>query len=525
MTGSLTAVTILCSCTVNHLRLIFADARKTMNPISREPGPNLDARAFFADSFGLDLVSLQKLINEALAKGGDYCDVFAERSQGNWIVMEDGKVNRAYTSVNLGLGIRVLKGERTGYAFSQDLDLKSLLETARAASTLALGPGKAPRPGQKGLEIKAKGNSRDLYPLETPWEQVGLDTRMELLGRVERRMAGADTAILKTLLQFHDSSTMVLFANSEGLLRWDFKPRTGLYASCVAQRNKRRESNYADLSSRAGLELYPVDALDGLADLAVRRTLELFEAGPAPMGESPVVLAAGSAGILLHEAIGHGLEADFNRRGVSTYADRMGRMVAGPEVTVVDDGTIPFAHGAINFDDEGADSKRNVLVEKGRLVSYLHDRLSAKWYGCQSTGSGRRESYQSSPMPRMTCTFMENGPHKPEEVIAGVKKGVYCEQFTNGQVNIGAGDFSFYVKSGRAIENGKLTHPIKDVNITGNGPEALSRIAMVADDLTLAQGGFMCGKNGQTVPVSQGLPTTLVSSLNVGGAGNSGGGK
>ena len=354
---------------------------------------------------------------------------------------------------------------------------------------------------------------------------MGLKRRMELLGRVERRMAGADQAVIKTLLQFHDSSAMVLFANSEGLFRWDLRPRTGLFASCVAQKNNRRESNYADLSSRAGLELYPKEALDGLADLAARRTLELFEAGPAPVGESPVVLAAGSAGILLHEAIGHGLEADFNRRGVSTYADRMGQMVAGPEVTVVDDGTIPFAHGAINFDDEGADSQRNVLVEKGRLVSFLHDRLSAGWYGLPTTASGRRESYQSSPLPRMTCTFMENGPHQPEEVIARVKKGVYCEQFTNGQVNIGAGDFSFYVKSGRAIENGKLAHPIKDVNITGNGPRALSDISMVANDLTLAQGGFMCGKNGQTVPVSQGLPTTLVNGLNVGGSENSGGAK
>ena len=489
------------------------------------PVPLLDARYYFADNFGLDIPNLKRIIFEALAKGGDYCDVFVERSQGNWVVMEDGEVNRAYTSVSLGLGIRVLKGERTGYAFSQDLDLKSLLATARAASSLALGPGRAPKAGQKGLEITPRGNPRELYPLKTTWEEVSLKSRMELLRLVEQRLAGSDPAIIKTLLQFHDSSSMILIANSEGLLRWDLRPRTGLYASCVAQKGKRRESNYADLSSRAGPEFYPARALDGLADLALRRTLDLFDAGPAPMGESPVVLAAGSAGILLHEAIGHGLEADFNRRGVSTYADRMGEMVAGPEVTVVDDGTIPFAHGAINFDDEGADSQRNILVNKGRLVSYLHDRLSSKWYGCASTGSGRRESYQESPLPRMTCTFMENGPHEPEEVIAGVKKGIFCEQFTNGQVNIGAGDFSFYVKSGRAIENGKLTHPIKDVNITGNGPRALANITMVANDLALAQGGFMCGKNGQTVPVSQGLPTSLVHGLNVGGAGDSGGAK
>jgi TldD protein len=289
-------------------------------------------------------------------------------------------------------------------------------------------------------------------------------------------------------------------------------------ASCVAEQGGRRENNHRDITSRHGLSLYTPQLIAELADEAVSRTLSLFEARPFAAGEMPVVLAPGSAGILLHEAIGHGLEADFNRRRLSTYAERMGQRVAGETVTVVDDGTIPHAHGAIAFDDEGGDSRRTVLVDKGVLVSYLQDRLSAQWYKTSSTGSGRRQSYEYAPMPRMRATYMEAGPHHPEEIIARVKRGLYAEQFTNGQVNIGAGDFSFYVKSGRAIENGRLTHPVKDVNVTGNGPEVLSRIAMVGNDPALARAGYMCGKLGQTVPVSQGLPTTLVSAINVGGS-------
>jgi TldD protein len=330
-------------------------------------------------------------------------------------------------------------------------------------------------------------------------------------------MASADSRVKKTLLQFHDGQSRVLLANSDGVLLSDLRPRTSLFASCVAEHQGRRESNYRDLTTRTGREVYTPELLDDLAQGAVQRTLELFEAKPLQAGEMPCVLAPGSAGILLHEAIGHGLEADFNRRRVSTYAERMGQRVADSQVTVVDDGTIPQSHGAINFDDEGGESQRTVLVEKGVLRSYLHDRLSARWYKCDSTGSGRRQSFEYSPMPRMRATFMEAGPHDPAEIIASVKKGLYAVQFTNGQVNIGAGDFSFYVKSGYAIENGKLTHPVKDVNIIGNGPQALSRISMVGNDPALATAGYMCGKLGQTVPVSQGLPTTLVSSINVGG--------
>ncbi len=485
--------------------------------MSGQPAPPPGPLDYFGDAFGISAGDLDRVLRQALDHGGDYSDLYFQHSQGTWIVMEDGKVNRAYTSVSLGMGVRVLKGEQTGYAFSQELSLPAMLEAARAAASLANGGGQAP--GSRGVEVRPlrRQTRLDLYPQLRPWDQVEVPERLEILRRVGGRMAAADGRIKKTLLQFHDGQSRVLLANSEGVLLSDLRPRTSLFASCVAEQGGRRESNYRDLTTRTGREVYTPELLDQLADGAVKRTLELFDAKPLAAGEMPCVLAPGSAGILLHEAIGHGLEADFNRRRVSTYAERMGQKVAEAQVTVVDDGTIPHAHGAINFDDEGGESQRTVLVEKGVLRSYLHDRLSARWYKCDSTGSGRRQSFEYAPMPRMRATFMEAGPHDPAEIIASVKKGLYAVQFTNGQVNIGAGDFSFYVKSGYAIEDGKLTHPVKDVNIIGNGPQALARISMVGNDPALATAGYMCGKLGQTVPVSQGLPTTLVSAINVGG--------
>lgn len=479
--------------------------------------PSPAGQGFFETAFGITSQDLVRLMNEALSKGGDYCDVFFQEIKSNWIVMEDGVVNRAYTVVRLGVGVRVLKGQQSGFAFCQVLDMPAMLEAARTAASLALAGGQPP--GGKGVEVRPPKlkPGLNLYSCDEPWAQVETEKRLALLRDLGDKVAGADPRLVKTMLQFHDSSSHIMLANSEGILRQDLRPRASLVASCVAEQNGKRESNYVDVTARTGLEFFSPAKVNELAGQAVERTMRLFEAKPVSAGETPVVLAPGSAGILLHEAIGHGLEADFNRRRVSTYAERLGEKVAPDQVTIVDDGTIAHSHGAINFDDEGADSQRTVLVEKGVLKTYLQDRLSAAWYKTASTGSGRRQSYEHAPMPRMRATFMEPGPYAPEEVIAAVKKGIYAEQLTNGQVNIGAGDFSFFVKSGWAIENGKLTHPIKDLNLIGNGPEALSRISMVANDLALAQGGFMCGKLGQTVPVSQGLPTTLVSSVNVGG--------
>jgi TldD protein len=475
------------------------------------------AAGFFESAFGIASRDLAKIMEEALSRGGDYCDLYLQEIKGNWIVMEDGEVNRAYTVVRLGMGVRVLKGQQSGFAFCQVLDMPSMLEAARTAASLAAAGKQDPDARGVQVGVPRLKPGLNLYDCAQPWPQVEIKSRLDLLRSLGDKLIGSDPHLIKTTLQFHDSSSHIMLANSEGILRQDLRPRASLVASCVAEKNGKRESNYVDVTARTGLEFFSPAKVDELATQAVERTLRLFEAKPVKAGETPVVLAPGSAGILLHEAIGHGLEADFNRRRISTYAERLGDRVASEQVTIVDDGTIPASHGAINFDDEGADSRCTVLVEKGVLKQYLHDRLSAAWYKTAPTGSGRRQSYEFAPMPRMRATFMEPGPYAPEEVIASVKKGIYAEQLTNGQVNIGAGDFSFYVKSGWAIENGKLNHPIKDLNLIGNGPEALSRISMVANDLELAQGGFMCGKLGQTVPVSQGLPTTLVSSVNVGG--------
>jgi TldD protein len=276
-------------------------------------------------------------------------------------------------------------------------------------------------------------------------------------------------------------------------------------------------SNSANLAGRRGLEWYTEEKLQLLAKQAVDRTMVLFDARRPPAGELPVVLAAGASGILLHEAVGHGMEADFNRKNISIYADMIARKVAPDFVTIVDDGTVPNERGALNVDDEGVPGQRTVLVENGYLASYLHDRISAKHYQMKSTGSGRRESFRFPPMPRMRCTSMESGPHSREEILASVKRGIIAETFTNGQVQIGAGDFTFYIKNGWMIEDGKITFPISDCNIIGNGPDALRRLSMAANDSVLDTGGWTCGKDGQSVPVSQGLPTVLVSSLTVGG--------
>ena len=473
---------------------------------------------YFAIAFGIGDADCRKVLKRAMDGGGDFADLFFQHSVSNWIVLENGKVNRAFTSVALGMGVRVVRGQRSGYAFTQALDLPVLLETAANAAALAAAGGQ--NQGARGVEVvpPALKPGLDLYPVSTPWDEVPVQQRMDLVRQVESRIFAADKRIVKATVQLRDTTSQVMVVTSQGVKRCDMRPRTGLVAGVVAEDQGRRENNHYDVTARAGVELFSQEVLAEIADGAVDRTIRLFEARPLRPGEMPLVMAAGSSGILLHEAIGHGLEADFNKRNISTFSGRLGQKVAGPEVTVVDDGTIAASHGAINFDDEGSDSQRTILVEKGLLKSYLHDRMTADFYKTATTGNCRRQSFEYAPMPRMRATYMEPGPHKAAEIIASVKDGLYAEQFTNGQVDIGSGSFSFYVKSGWAIEGGKLTYPVKDINVIGNGPEVLGRITMVADDLALARSGFTCGKMGQSVPVSQGLPTALVSSINVGGA-------
>ncbi len=465
---------------------------------------------FFA-RFGVDYNILREVINEALSKGGDYCDLYFQHSLSNYIGLEDKEVNRAYSNIDFGVGIRVLKGEQTGYTFTEELSLKAMKNAARTAANIANSPQKI-----EPFEFFTKGHP-NYYAIKTHWEQVSVDEKIPYLQTINDKIFALDKRVIKSNIWFNNTTTYILFANSEGVITYDYQPQSNLSANCTAEQKGKREKGSFDLAGRRGIEFFTPENIDRIATEAVKRTVSLFDAVKPKGGEMEVVLAAGSSGILLHEAIGHGMEADFNRKDISIFSDKIGKKVANDFVTIVDDGTNPNIRGSINIDDEGNQSECTVLVNKGIMESYLHDRISAKFYNVKPTGNGRRESFRHEPMPRMRNTYMLNGPHTKDEIIASTKKGLYAISFSNGQVNIGGGDFTFYVKSGYLIENGKLTKPVKDINIIGNGPDVLSKISMVANDLEMSEGGWTCGKNGQGVPVSQGLPTVKVSSITVGG--------
>jgi TldD protein len=327
----------------------------------------------------------------------------------------------------------------------------------------------------------------------------------------------ADKRVSKVNVYLSDTSSYILFYNSEGLITCDYRPMSSLAAVCIMEENGRIENSSVSRSFRMGSEFLTNELVDELATEVVARTSNLFSAGKPKAGEMEVVMGAGQSGILLHEAMGHAFEADFNRKNLSIFSDKMSQKIAEDFVKIIDDGTIPDNRGTLNFDDEGIPTERTTLVSDGKLTSYLHDRISSKYYNVKSTGNGRRQSFRHIPMPRMRSTYMENGPHKKDEIIASVKNGIYVDYFSNGQVNIGQGDFTFFVKFGYIIENGKLTRPIKDINIIGNGPQALADIVMVADDLKIDNGGGSCGKNGQSAPVTMGIPTVKIKKLTVGG--------
>ncbi len=464
--------------------------------------------------FGVTERMIREALATALSRGGDFADLFFQHRVGSDVGLEDGAVNRAHASVELGVGVRVVRGDQTGYGYTEDLSLPALLACARTAAAIADGPA---RPGPVALHVA--GGGPDRYPLRRGWEEVATGERVPLLAGLEARAFAADPRIRKVNVSLRSEAGTILIADSTGRMVEDRQPMTVLSLSVLAEDGGRREQNGYNVAGRAGLDFYTPERLDRVVREAVARTAILFEAGPAPAGELPVVLAAGSSGILLHEAIGHGMEADFNRKGTSIYADRIGTAIARPFVHIVDDATGAGQRGAINVDDEGNPAGRTQLVEGGVLTTFLHDAISARHYGVAPTGNGRRESYRHPPLPRMRSTYMLPGPHTRDEIVASVKRGLYCQNFSNGQVNIGAGDFTFYVKNGWLIEDGRLTRPVKDVNVIGNGPKALEQVDMVGDDLEIDEGGWTCGKDGQSVPVSQGLPTVRVARMTVGGRG------
>lgn len=452
-----------------------------------------------------------KLLRLALAKGGDYADLYFQQTVFHDILLRDGEVNAAGTHNESGLGIRVVRGQNSGYAFTESSMPRDREEAARTASYIA--------DGMTAVKIPARITSLNLpdrYPVQIPWEGVSPQDKMPYLYQLNERIFSGDKRVKKVTARLSDSTSRIEFFNSSGVYCTDLRPMASLAVTCVMESGGRRETASASRSFRMGGEFLQPSLIEELAKEVMQRTAFLFQASQPGGGTMPVVMAAGSSGILLHEAIGHAFEADFARKNLSIFSDKMGKSICSREITIVDDGTITGNRGALNVDDEGVPGQKTYMVTDGILTSFLHDRISARFFGVEPTGNGRRESFRHMPIPRMRATYMENGKDKEEALIASVKKGLYVDTFSNGQVLIGAGDFTFYVKSGYLIENGKLTRPVKDTNIIGNGPEALAKIAGVADNGTIDNGTWTCGKE-QSCAVSCGMPSVLVGSLTVGG--------
>lgn len=465
----------------------------------------------YLEHFEVSPQMLQKVIAAAMDKGGDYADLFFEHRISNTLALEDGKVNRAFSNVDYGMGVRVLKGDQTGFAYTETISLEDMLKVARTAASIASDPVTF-RQGEVLEKTPA-----DYYRISRRWEDVSVEDKVPYVKKINDRLFELDDKVTKVNASLADETGHVLFYNSEGLLTWDYRPMVSFRVRCVMEKDGQIENGSSARSFRKGFEWLGEDVVDEIAREAINNTNILFGATKPRAGEMPVVLGAGGSGILLHEAMGHAFEADFNRKGTSIFSDKMGKSIALDFINIIEDGTIPNNRGSINVDDEGNDVKKIYLLQDGVLTSYIHDRISSRFYGVDPTGNGRRESFRHIPLPRMRSTYMEPGPHEKEEIIASVDYGVYVDNFSNGQVNIGAGDFTFFVKSGTLIENGKLTKPIKDINIIGNGPQALADITMAAGDFKTDDGTWTCGKNGQSVPVTMGLPTVLVKKLTVGG--------
>ncbi len=446
-----------------------------------------------------------RVLSEALSRGGDYAEIFVENTTMHSLELQDRLVSQTQQSLLHGAGIRVIKGTGTGYAYTMDLSLPALLEAARFAATVGGTESLVPAP------VPSLGMEMPLLK-----DEVSIAAIKEKLLALDDAVRTMDARVIKVKAAISTRAQQIMFANSEGQSYTDYRPRTSIFLRVVMEQEGQTQMGFATLSLQQEAARMPQDAFRQLAETAVSRTAFLFDAVQPEGGEMPVVMAAGASGILLHEAIGHAFEADFNRVGTSIFAGRMGERICRPEITIVDDGTQAGDVGFLRYDDEGGAGQRTVLVNKGILNSYMHDRISARHYGVQPTGNGRRESFRHAPQPRMRSTYMLAGEASPEDIIRSVKRGIYAEVFTNGQVQIGAGDFTFYMKQGYLIEDGRLTRPVRDVNVIGNGPRALADISMVGNDLKIDHSASMCGKGGQSVPVSQGLPTVLVDKLVVG---------
>ena len=470
----------------------------------------MNHRQYYFDTFKVSEEDLHKVTAAALSRGGDYSDLYFEYTTYFNLLLKDGVVSSGGFHTDYGVGIRVLKGDKTGYAYSENTDIHDMVKAAYAASAIACGGGDAKTYTKVGEAIL------DLYPTMRSWRECEAGEFLPFLKELEQKVFAKDSRIVKVIARMSDSVSDVMMYNSLGELTFDTRPMGSVTVTAVFQQNGKTENRTASRSFRMGAELIGSGLADELAEEAVKNIDARFEAIRPKGGQMSVVMGAGASGILLHEAMGHAFEADFNRKGQSIFSDKMGKQVCPKGVNVVDDGTVLYNRGSGNYDDEGVPAQKTYMVEDGVLKSFLHDRISAAHYGTTSTGNGRRENFRYNPIPRMRATYMESGNAEPEGIINSVKNGVYVDEFSNGQVKIGEGDFTFYVKSGYLIENGRLTAPVKDINIIGNGPQALSDIVAVGNDLKIDNGTWTCGKE-QSVPVSCGMPTVLIGNLTVGG--------
>jgi TldD protein len=459
----------------------------------------------------LDEGRLQAVFGQMMAHRVDYADLYFQYSRSESWSLEEGIVKSGSFNIDQGVGVRAVSGEKTAFAYSDDISFNALQSAAQATRAIARQGGE----GRTG--IARQGELRTLYAPQDPLASLGAPEKVALLERLERIARRIDPRVTQVMAALAGEYEVVMVARSDGMQAADVRPLVRLSLQVIVEADGRREQGSAGGGGRFDYGHFTEDVLNDYAQKAVHQALTNLEARPAPAGTMTVVLGPGWPGILLHEAVGHGLEGDFNRKGTSAFSGRVGERVAAPGVTVVDDGTIANRRGSLNVDDEGNPTQHNILIEDGVLRGYIQDSLNARLMGVAPTGNGRRESYAHVPMPRMTNTYMLNGNRDPAEIIASVDRGLYAVNFGGGQVDITSGKFVFSASEAFMIENGKLTYPVKGATLIGNGPDALTRVSMIGNDMRLDPGVGTCGKEGQSVPVGVGQPTLRIDGLTVGG--------
>jgi TldD protein len=459
----------------------------------------------------LDEGRLQAVFGQMMAHRVDYADLYFQYSRSESWSLEEGIVKSGSFNIDQGVGVRAVSGEKTAFAYSDDISFNALQSAAQATRAIARQGGE----GRTG--IARQGELRTLYAPQDPLASLGAPEKVALLERLERIARRIDPRVTQVMAALAGEYEVVMVARSDGMQAADVRPLVRLSLQVIVEADGRREQGSAGGGGRFDYGHFTEDVLNDYAQKAVHQALTNLEARPAPAGTMTVVLGPGWPGILLHEAVGHGLEGDFNRKGTSAFSGRVGERVAARGVTVVDDGTIANRRGSLNVDDEGNPTQHNILIEDGVLRGYIQDSLNARLMGVAPTGNGRRESYAHVPMPRMTNTYMLNGDKDPAEIIASVDRGLYAVNFGGGQVDITSGKFVFSASEAFMIENGKLTYPVKGATLIGNGPDALTRVSMIGNDMRLDPGVGTCGKEGQSVPVGVGQPTLRIDGLTVGG--------